>query len=88
VDDRERLIISSRLIDFYSRKISSKDYACFELEHLLICNYNKSNPNLLSVRKDSTSLLSSNEATQEKMLQNLGEILDILLGEYLAETKE
>jgi hypothetical protein len=52
-----------------------------------VCNYSKASPSLLSIRRN-TGAGSPAEATQEKMLYNLGEILDMLLGEYLLEVKE
>lgn len=87
LEGRERLIISSKLIDFYSRKISVKGFACFDLESLLVCNYSRANPALLSLRRNTASP-APGEASQEKMLCNLGEILDVLLGEYLSEVKQ
>jgi hypothetical protein len=52
----------------------------------MICNFNRSNPNLISIRKDA-NLTPSSDVSQEKMLFNLGEVLDILLGDYLNEVK-
>lgn len=86
LEDRERLIISSKLIDFYTRRINAKDCGCYELEGLLVCNYSKSSPNLLSIRKSAGYM--PGEATQEKMLYNLGEMLDMLVGDYLSDVKE
>lgn len=51
----------------------------------MVCNYNKPNP-IISISRETTA--SSPDISQEKMLINLGEILDILLGEFLNEVKE
>lgn len=51
----------------------------------MVCNYNKPNP-IISISRETAA--SNPDISQEKMLINLGEILDILLGEFLNEVKE
>lgn len=80
-------MLAQKLSDFYLKKINNREYVSYELENLLVCNFNKSNPSLLSIRKNTASQFNA-EANEMKMLINLAEILDIILGEYLSEAKD
>jgi len=64
-----------KIVDFYLRKLSNKDYSTFMLDGLLICNFNKINPNLLIIRKDPNAASQSDETTQERLIWNLGFVL-------------
>jgi hypothetical protein len=52
-----------------------------------VSNYSKSNPALMAIRKNTASPPTA-APSQEKMVCNLGEILDFILGEYLSSIKE
>lgn len=81
--EKERLVICSKIIDFYLRKLSAKEYATFMLEHLLICNFNRANPHLLIVRKDPAAPPHSGELSQDKLIWNLGFVLENVINQSI-----
>ena len=38
------------------RKYESQDYEPFNPDQLLVCNYNKTNPSLITIKKDPEAL--------------------------------
>jgi hypothetical protein len=80
-------MLALRLIDFFTKKILAKEYLSYELDSILIGNFSKgaTSPSLITVRKNTASSAPQpTDSSYDKMVCNLGEILDVLLGAYLS----
>jgi len=79
LSEKERYTIASKITAFYMRKYESSDYEPFNPDQLLICNYNKTNPSLITIKKDPEALPYNGDRTANVLSWNLGILLSKLL---------
>ncbi len=89
---KQKIIIISRLIDLYCKKIKAKNYYNLIAEEIQIYNYNEKHPNLVRVRvasghqhptgrvDDGSSTLQQ-EDTEESLMYNLAFIVENVVKE-------
>jgi hypothetical protein len=75
------LIIALKVIEFYLRKIKKGEFTTQMLENLLVHNYSSLYPQACIIRKDKHLTSEEGECSQERLIWNLGFILDNLVNQ-------
>ena len=70
-----------KVIEFYLRKINKRDFTTQMLENLLVYNYSSLYPQACIIRKDRNSSSKEGECSLERLIWNLGFILDNLINQ-------
>lgn len=77
---KEKLIISLKLIDLFSKKYQNNDYSSEVLESLLVTNYHLNNAHLCQVKLNPTvEKEQQEEESEQTLVWNLMFVLDSLL---------
>ncbi len=77
---KQKIIIISRLIDLYCKKIKTKNYYNLIPEEIQVYNFNEKHPNLVRIRiiDSSNNDMSSTiqDDTEESLMYNLAFIVE------------
>jgi hypothetical protein len=78
INEKERYIVASKLIQFYLKKVEANDLVPYNTDKIMVNNYNKVNPSLIMIRKLPITPFNG-EVSLSSLGWNLGVILSGLL---------
>lgn len=79
MNEKERYIVASKILNFYMRKFESEDYDPLHQDQIMLCNYNKNSPHLIAIKKTPNAQPYSEQTSPKIMGWNLSVLLSKLL---------
>jgi hypothetical protein len=87
ISEKERYTIATKLTQFYVKKYDRSDFEPHNADQLVVCNYNKTNPSLIMVKKEKHTDPYNGECNPQIISWNLGILLSKLLIEPTYESE-